>query len=116
MKYGADVARMYCCGTREIGNFRGEDEESQGYYNDGDFEYESTNAKALLSSVRADFKGIVLSIWFVKYKKFDGTHEDKYEYEPLRKLVKKIGGVVHLGETINPNSGNYIDGYSWINK
>lgn len=55
--------------------------------------------------------------WFVKElvdtDERDGDYEDEFDAEFLRNLVQQIPGVVKLGEAVNPNSGNIIDGYFW---
>jgi hypothetical protein len=57
--------------------------------------------------------GRVLQIWFYKAKMFNGEFEPEYKAEPLRQLVAQIPNVRDLGEYVNPNSGNKIQGYQW---
>lgn len=44
--------------------------------------------------------------WFVNYRGDDG-----YENDALRKIVQAMPGVVALGEYVNANSSNKVDGY-----
>ncbi len=112
MLISASTDRMYCCGVHEIGHFCNEDDAEFD-----DQEFTADDAEDLLNEISGDTaEGIMFHIWFVKRKKFDDTFEKDYEFQELRELVQKIPNVVHIGKTINPNSGNRIDGYAWVNK
>lgn len=111
MSIGVCIDRTYCCGINEIGKFRDPNEDDDGYS-----EYEAEDAAELLDRIKSDYpEGLLFHIWFVKHKKFDETFEEDYEYDDLRQLVQQIPGVIHIAETINPNSKNMIDGYAWVN-
>lgn len=107
-----------CCGHRELFDFESSvDSWMDLHVEDSDEEKMiGKTFEDLFKEIQKHNKGIVYSIWFKKSKKFDGSYEKSYEWAQLRTLVRAIPNVVHLGTTINPNSGNKIDGYSWINK
>lgn len=100
----------YCCGVREIGNFNGD------YHH---LAHGSTPEGFLRSIVdQADDEegvdgGFVYHVWFVKRCNYDGafTEASVYEQNELRLYVQTLPGVIALGEHINPNTGNMIDGY-----
>lgn len=101
--FSASSGYRYCCGHREIGSF-------------DDGEFESTTAAGLLEKLASsDSSGTVFSIWFAKDKLWDGGYVQEYDYQEVRELVQQIPGVIHLGEHINPNTNNMIDGYLWVN-
>jgi hypothetical protein len=108
MTYFVNADETACCGVKEIGGF-----DSDPW---GSGDYSGETFQELLADLRTNNKGIVYHIWFVKYKNHDGTLPRTYQWAGLRALVRKIPGVVHIATTINPNSGNKIDGYSWVNK
>lgn len=114
MKYDCEINYLCCCGVREIGNFT--DDGWVSVRNTQNDEIGGNSFKELLEKINEGHKGYVLHIWFVKYKNFDGKFKRNYEWQGLRRLVRQIPGVVHIAETINPNSGNKIDGYSWVAK
>ncbi len=112
--YTLSATGSYCCGVQELGDFETHNDVSP--YEREYYEFTGSTFKELLDDILAQNKGCVFHIWFAKSKTFDGTFKRQYEWQGLRKLVQKIPYVVHMGTTINPNSGNKIDGYSWINK
>jgi hypothetical protein len=61
-------------------------------------------------------KGFVIQMWFVKQRIYDGTINPATPFlaQPLKDLIAAMPGVLCLGSTINPNSGNLIEGYQWI--
>lgn len=98
----------FCCGVYQIGKF-------------GDYiwyapETADTPEEVLKIAAEEVPKGCMIEVWFMKCKKSDGSFEKEYQYRDLRALVQKIPNVVHIGKTINPNSGNRIDGYAWVNQ
>lgn len=115
MNYWATVSYNGCCGFREICFFDesstdfdpGEEDEGRRIGPCDSFEELLHVAEATLNA------GTLLSIWFVKKRKWTGQFEDAYVWEELRQLVQQIPEVVHMGEHHNPNSGNMIDGYYW---
>lgn len=57
------------------------------------------------------YKGSQLRyFWFVKYRGDD----EGYQNEPLRQIVANAPGVVKLGEYVNANSTNTVDGYMMV--
>lgn len=100
----------FCCGHWEIGEFT----------EDKDYHYDSLGGETpeeFLASIKNEVpNGQVLSIWFVKFKRFDDSLEKNWIFPEYRDAVRKIPGVKRLGTHINPNTGNQIDGYLWVNK
>lgn len=111
MTYYVNMSSAGCCGAVEICEF---DSDDSGGWPCGD--YEGNTFQELLNNVLIDNKGYVLSIYFVKYKNHLGKFDRNYEWEGLRKLVRNIKGVTEIPAHINPNSGNKIVGYVWLNK
>lgn len=110
--YYAEVGYCGCCGFREICNFA--DDEDDLYPGDNSTEIRAETPEELLTEAQAHLRsGTLLSIWFKRDRKWDGTHEPEYHWGEVRQLVQQIPGVVHMGEHFNPNSGNMIDGYFW---
>lgn len=107
--YSATVDNeRFCCGVYEIGGFCDESGASDEIEHD-------TPEELLAYAAEQAPKGAMLTIWFYKPKTFDGSFEKEYHWAEVRKIVKAIPNVVHIGTTVNPNSGNRIDGYAWIN-
>lgn len=98
-----DTVSGGCCGVRELYNFTEED--------DGYSDYEGQDPASVIADVFERLGNHVFHIWFVRPKDYAGNHQDEYEFQELRAYVQTLPGVVHLGEHINPNTGNYIDGY-----
>lgn len=104
-----------CCGVKEIG----------GLCEDRDVDYWMVNAggetaaeawKQVLDDINSgENKGYVMQIWFVKKADFLGKFHPEYDHNELRELVQQIPNIVKLGEHRNPNTGNLIDGYMWVN-
>ncbi len=107
-----------CCGHRELFDFEDDNSAWKDIYVEDSSEDNMIGEtfKDLFTEIQKYNKGIVYSIWFYKPKKWDGSFGKSWHWQKLRTLVRAIPNVVHLGTTINPNSGNKIDGYSWINK
>jgi hypothetical protein len=63
-----------------------------------------------LEKIKDGLAGYFCQVWFAHPRR-----ESQYCESELRELVQKIPGVIHLGETTNPNTGNKIDGYLWLN-
>lgn len=109
MTFYASASSNHCCGVLEIGSF------------DEDWATRGDTPQELLENIYKDAKigtgqygggAFMYHIWFVKRRNFDGSAFDRsYEYSELRDYVKTIPGVIHLGKSINPNTGNRIDGY-----
>jgi hypothetical protein len=102
--FRADSGNYFCCGVREIGDFA-----------EGGLEGETPQEliRSVLNNQRSRTdvpNGIVYHIWFVKRCRTTGFNDD-YECDELRQYVQTLPGVIHLGEHVNPNSGNMIDGY-----
>lgn len=96
---------QFCCGIRELGDFTTDDD------------YRLREPAEILHRLKeAQPAGQLFHTWFHKEKCFDGTFDDEYQFDELRQLVRALPGVVHLGEHLNPNSGNMIDGYFWKNQ
>lgn len=109
-RYGCSADNNFCCGVVEIGCFAEDPSPWECEY------FEDTFAE-LLEEVSGDkASGIVFHIWFVRPKDYNGDLMPDYNWQELRQIVQDIPDVLHLGTTINPNTGNEIDGYSWINK
>lgn len=122
MTYRVDAATPCsgCCGHLEICDFRDDNIDNtwdnfSNVYSDEECMFGET-FNELFENIKTYNKGYVYSIWFVKTRKYDGVYEKQYGWNKLRTLVRAIPNVIHLGSTINPNTGNKIDGYSWINK
>ena len=114
---GGSVGYRGCCGFREFYAFGVGFGHNYDYIGRG----ETIEAawQALLNKLNETYDpDQMLHIWFVKNEIGDGEDDwcEYYENEELRTIVKAIPGVVHLGESINPNSNNYIDGYMWVNR
>lgn len=104
-----DVSELpHCCGVLEIGSIGGED---PGWSDITVTKPTREEAFAsLLERVRTDNPSYGIQTWFVKPK-----GSDEYHNHELRTLVQAIPGVVNMGTYVNPNTGNTIDGYFWIN-
>lgn len=100
-----------CCGVLEIGGFFEDgvdDENYRPYYAD----YRADTWEGLLRAIDLETDtGLLIQMWF---KRDMGA--DLYDHGGLRDLVQQIPGVVRLGEHVNPNTGNTIDGYLWANR
>lgn len=101
-----------CCGVSQIAEM-GHHETDEMW---GGEIFEAENWPELLAKI-VDFeaKGMVLQVWFVDRANWDGTSSGRYDAGDLRDLVRDIPGVVSLGVFTNPNTGNFIDGYQWVN-
>lgn len=107
-----------CCGVKELFGFS-HDDCDDGPDIQGVGETEAAAADDFVRKIqgRDYIYAAACQMWFVKYKKWDGGFQDHYERETLRQRVAQIPGVIDLGEYVNPNSGNMIQGYLWkVNK
>lgn len=115
-EYAVEVDHMHCCGVREVGSFEGTGTK-QGLTSWGtNGEFNAETFTDLLKQINKENEGYLLHIHFVKYKRHDGSFDPQWEWAGLRNLIRRMKGRKHLGEHINPNSGNLIDSYSWIAK
>lgn len=102
----------FCCGHAEIGSFRQSGTESLTF---SAKTFHEAWLKALRNECDRWRKGQVFTIWFYNPPvDYEGNYGEVYQSEDLRQIVRAIPGVLHLGETKNPNSGNMIDGYKFI--
>lgn len=117
----ADNGRQ-CCVSDEIGNFLLEKGARQTFRASGKTSEEA--AKNLLASIVEkvstgedthepwEYDGqAVRYFWFKKGRDYKGNYPAEYEFEELRKEVQNYPNVVKLGEYINANTGNMVDGY-----
>lgn len=112
----------FCCGVIEIGSFDAIGRLSHEMRGKSPEQI----IKSVIEETREDMEtydeekdehvpapGALYHIWFKKPKLYDGSFDPKqqYEFNELREYVRTIPNVIHLGEHINPNTGNMIDGY-----
>lgn len=101
-----------CCGVFQVCGFT----DDPSYYVDYTVEgkTEVSACKKVFKEIKKHAqKGYIHQIWFVKYKDYAGKFEPHYQREPLRELFSKMKDVLDLGEHVNPNTGNMIQGYQW---
>lgn len=123
MKGLASYTEMTCCGVQNLGKFEEFDEDTDNEYGESFWDTpDSTHTGETWEDVLADVKrehseGYVMTAWFVREKvSYKGDLAKTFLHNDLRLLVQQIPGVVSLGAHINPNTGNEIDGYMWINR
>ncbi len=97
----------YCCGVYHLADFGNEDD----YEGEGPDEAEIF--QELQRHMDSNKPGFWYQAWFKRNRNFSGGHDASYEHEELKALVKAIPGCIELPETINPNSGNILQGYLW---
>lgn len=124
----------YCCGVVEFGRleeyiYSHEDDAKSGA---GDLaagralilneeDKTETLLKKVQEFVRVNSNGAAFGqVWFYApvTTRGKGPKDPKRKYGPyrcgmFRDLLKQLPNVVSLGEAVNPNSGNKIDGYFW---
>lgn len=107
-----------CCGVRQIVDILTHE---GGIYKDwdGDVDFSTTadTWPELLAHIQNDVgHGYVIQVWFHDEVDWQGRRYGHWTAGgELRDLVRALPDVVSLGEFQNPNSGNYIDGYQWVN-
>lgn len=102
----------FCCGVRELGAFSALHDFSNLSNHTGTGGTPEEAAQALIKEVSNSYEeGYVFQTWFVRR-----VSNEEYDHNAIREVVQKIPGVLHLGTHINPNTGNTIDGYIWMNK
>lgn len=119
MRMGVGFGSNFCCGIVEIGGFVSDIDDMEGCDASGD-----TPAELLHDVFRqgdqhrwgnrdSSERGFTYHIWFKKSAKYDGTFSDdqEYEFNELREYIRELPTCLSLGEYINPNTGNMIDGY-----
>jgi len=105
-----------CCGVREICGFMIHSEGDQGGWALVGSGATVEDAWTVLLKQAKNLNAAFIHVWFVMYPNYNGNFEgQEYANEPFRKLVKRIKGVIALGEAENPNTSNMIDGYMWVN-
>lgn len=97
-----------CCGVRQLCGFSDIDEADNG-------DFVGTYPQ-IFNWINDLPKGLVYQMWFVRSCKWDNTLSDTFDAAELMELIKTKDGVICLGTTLNPNSGNIIEGYQWIAK
>lgn len=102
-----------CCGVNQIAWFTSSDALSDNAVSG---KTEQAAWEKLFKELLKLPRGYVYQMWFVKNRNYQGEPNENFEAEPLRELVCTIEGCVCLGTTVNPNSGNIIEGYQWIGK
>lgn len=106
-----------CCGVYELGRLTENEEETDG---SGEINLEADDWAELLEGISTGLPQRyspngkwVIQCWFKNDSNWDGTPSTFYDNDELKILVEQIDGVVDLGVTINPNTGNRIHGYMW---
>lgn len=97
----------HCCGCITFSDFYDWDDESV-----------TTDPKKLWERIRdtveQEASGMYFQAWFRRSKRYDGTHEDKYEFqELLDNIVAFMPNVILFPTTVNPNTGNILQGVLW---
>lgn len=106
---GVDFGSNHCCGVLEVGSFTTETE-----YSDASGDTPAELIVNLFERVRARYvraDGFVYHIWFVRHRNYNGAYTAPYEFDELREYISGLPGCIALGEHINPNTNNMIDGY-----
>jgi len=121
VKLSADYGTQ-CCVSDEIGNFNTSGASYHRFRAEG-VSHEEAAKKLLASIVEKTRTGDdvdepwgydgkqVRYFWFKKPRNYKGEFDVGYEFEELRQEVANYPGVVKLGEYINANTGNMVDGY-----
>jgi hypothetical protein len=95
----------FCCGVYHFADFDNE--------NDSDENSDHEMYEALLERMNEDRPGFWYQAFFKKRRRHDGTYDDEYEHLELMDMIEALPGCIKLPETINPNSGNKLQGYLW---
>lgn len=74
--------------------------------------------KEFLRAIQNNYSAAFYQVWFVNENEADPDDGEEVRYgvytcNTLRQGVQQLPNVVSLGEAVNPNSGNKIDGYLW---
>lgn len=105
-----------CCGVRQIVDLNAHNHDDDQFICE---EIESeTWEELLLEAMDGEDAGIIFQVWFAAPCNYNGDRYRPDDYgagTELRTLVRALPDVVSLGEFRNPNSGNLIDGYQWVN-
>lgn len=119
MTYHAAVAYTPgCCGVRQILGMLPYPPDEDDF---GDGAFDSTCSgetweQVLTSILDSVEPGLLVQVWFKKARDYEGKVYGEYDANELRLLVQGLEGVIHLGEHVNPNTNNLIDGYQWVNQ
>lgn len=98
----------HCCGVKEIYNF----DTDPDHYN-----HSGQTPQQLIDNLcnNSGNQNRLLHMHFVREKNWDDSHDEGYEWDEVREIVKAIPGVVEMGPFINGNSGNKLISYFWLN-
>lgn len=105
-----------CCGVLELGGLS--IEKGKNYWGGVVCETHEAAAKTILQQAlitNEDYADHVVQVWFYRGRDAFEEWEREFFVPELRTLVQQLNGVIHMGTHINPNTGNEIDGYCWVN-
>lgn len=106
-----------CCGVRQIVDILTHEGGNHDEDNNIMFQVEEATWPEVLTEIQAEEgSGYIFQVWFAEHCDYNGERAGHFGAgAELRELVRAIPDVVSLGEFKNPNSGNFIDGYQWVN-
>ena len=97
----------YCCGCITFSDFYDMEDDN-----------DTTNPEELWKRIQYEVEGnssgMYFQAWFRKCRRYDDTHEEKFEYqELLDNIVAHMPNVILFPQTVNPNTGNILQGVLW---
>lgn len=107
-----------CCGVRQVFDIGTVELDHSSSMWEIEFSVEADTWEEIFEKVSEDVEpGIVMQVWFAEHCDWEGRRVGHWGGgQGFRDVVRAIPDVVSLGEFKNPNSGNFIDGYQWVNK
>lgn len=117
-KYACVAYTNGCCGVRQIVAMQSYEHDPDDF---GEGEIDSTHEGTTWEEVLTQIldgldEGLIVQVWFRCPRDYNGKVYGEYGANELRLLVQGLEGVIHLGEHVNPNTNNLIDGYQWVNQ